>query len=63
MSERCLQQIIGSCLGCPIQEMADRRLGRNGQEPVEQVLQKVARELCPDGTSIQLAKPVKQSIW
>ena len=52
--ERCLQIKIGSCTGCPIQEIVleRRRAVPRAEEYV--LIDRVQESLCPDGIKMQI---------
>ena len=54
--EKCLQQRIGYCVGCPILGII---LEREKALPITertQLASKVSKELCPYGTTMQLSE-------
>lgn len=63
MKEGCLVEITGRCTGCNVAEIAKQRV-KKGERPSD-AIQKVSKELCPDGLSVQedAVKLPKQSIW
>lgn len=64
MAERveCLQTKIGSCNGCPVQEMAVEKIKHNGESP-QAIVERISTQLCPESTTIQMPRQIKQSIW
>lgn len=63
--ERCLQQIIGSCGGCPIRdELLPRRI-REAKVIIsrEEVIRQVISDWCPEGTKMQEPKVPKMKVW
>jgi len=62
-AEKCLQQRIGSCTGCPVLGIVlDRRRSMPVAEEQE-LVSKVSRELCPEGTTMQVAARPESSVW
>lgn len=71
MTERCLQEMTGSCGGCPIQEIVTRRVVVESQrlvagQPCVDVVA-IARDItqvyCPEGARIQAPVVSHSSIW
>ncbi len=58
IAEKCLQQRIGNCAGCPVLGIV---LDKRGPMPIAEertLISKISRELCPNGTVMQVpAKP------
>ncbi|MDP2638292.1 MAG: hypothetical protein Q8P26_04490 [Candidatus Levybacteria bacterium] len=62
MKELCLQQKIGSCSGCPIQEMAIEKMRQKSTDEKPAVVRRISNQLCPEGIIMQMPKLQKQSI-
>ena len=60
---RCLQEHIGSCMGCPMQDLAMQRLMAVGEDQKSILIKKVSKELCPEGNKMQMPRTKKQSLW
>ncbi|OGD84531.1 hypothetical protein A2165_00170 [Candidatus Curtissbacteria bacterium RBG_13_40_7] len=60
MQERCLQFRTGSCMGCNVQELLERRIKRNGSKDVFKVADPVEKEMCPDGAIIAVPQARSQ---
>jgi len=52
--EKCSQQKIGYCVGCPILEIVLEKGNTLPTAKRAQLASKVSKELCPYGTKIQL---------
>lgn len=63
MKELCLQQRIGSCAGCPIQELAINKARTVLATDQPAVILRINEQYCPNGLKIQMPKRQKQSIW
>ncbi|MBI3342017.1 hypothetical protein HY024_02755 [Candidatus Curtissbacteria bacterium] len=71
MAERCLQQITGSCGGCPVQELVQAQAVTEYQranvgEPradVNAIAKRVAKTLCPEKTVMQTPTVTHSVIW
>ncbi len=69
MKKECLQAQTGSCAGCNVLAIAEKRANREGRQTNEAEIVSAAREvqasLCPDGRPMQthLLNPEKPSIW
>lgn len=61
--ERCLQMIIGSCMGCNIQEILAKRLSKNGHIDQKQIAKEVSSEWCPPKTRILIPQKAKPKVW
>lgn len=58
---RCLQESIGSCGGCPIQEIA---LEKRVLFPVDQehvLIDRIQKNLCPEGNTMQIPNRYKRA--
>lgn len=58
MERRCIQESLGSCTGCPIQEIVlmERRSVPRADE--QALVERVQAQLCPDGNTMQVpARP------
>lgn len=60
---RCLQERIGSCKGCPIQEIAINKIRAAKEGTVPSIIRRIIKAYCPEGNTMQLPKRPRQSIW
>lgn len=63
MKERCLQQTLGSCTGCPIREIAISKINAVALGQRQAKISRIKKQYCPEGTEMQPPRKQKQSIW
>ena len=51
MTERCLQEKVGSCLGCNVLEIARGKIMQ--ENGVQQIASEVQADYCPPGVEMQ----------
>ena len=65
MSERCLQEIMGSCAGCEIRDnLLPKRMRVLGEaQSRAEIAKRVESDWCPDGARLQLPQEQRPEIW
>ena len=63
IDRRCLQERIGTCGGCNIQDMVleRRRLTPRNEEP--ELIREMTAKWCPDGAKMQISRRPESSFW
>ena len=51
---KCLQEEIGSCAGCQIQEIAINRIRMASEEERPKITKRINDNLCPEGVIMQM---------
>lgn len=61
--ERCLQTQTGSCTGCNVQALLERRINQDAFTDPNRVAKEVQGDWCPEGTEIQMPKTRRNSVY